>query len=167
MVDKLLIYGDELLRSESVQLLDVDKPMIPDLVKRMFATMREYGAYGLSAIQIGVPKRIATIDISCGENPKDRLVLVNPTVPSGHGKFICKEGCLSIPGFYELVERTKEIDLVYEDEFFNARVVHATGLLARVVQHEIDHMDGKLFLDRISSLKRDAIKRKIAKIRGM
>jgi peptide deformylase len=164
-MDNLLIYGEDALLSESTQVLSEDRASIPDLVSRLWKVVYEYGGFGLSAIQIGVPKRVAVVDISLGEDPNQRYVLINPTVPSGTGRYVCKEGCLSVPGFSEFVERPKDIDVVFEDEKFVIRCIQAKGMLARVIQHEIDHMNGVLFLDHISSLKREIIRNKIKKIR--
>ncbi|AQQ66229.1 peptide deformylase [Microbulbifer agarilyticus] len=132
------------------------------LIEDMFETMYEAPGVGLAATQINVHERIVVIDVS--EDQSEPLVLINPEVevldPEIH-KY--DEGCLSVPGFYEKVERPRKIRLKALDRNGEAYALEAEGLLAVCIQHEIDHLDGKLFVDYISPLKRNRIRSKLEK----
>jgi peptide deformylase len=131
----------------------------------MFETMYEAGGVGLAAPQVGVPKRLTVIDCSCGEKSDEKLVLINPEILATEGEQVGEEGCLSIPGFREDVKRAFEVTARAQDAKGEWFEVEADELLARAILHENDHLDGILFLQHISALKRELIKRKIRKLR--
>ena len=134
------------------------------LVEDMFETMYDAPGIGLAAIQIGQPLRVVTLDLAKKDEPPDPKVLINPEiVAASEDKSTHEEGCLSIPEFYEEVERPAAVTVSYLDLNGEPRQVEATGLLATCIQHEIDHLNGVLFIDHISKLKRDRVVKKFAK----
>jgi peptide deformylase len=149
------------LRSEPIKRIDAT---IRKLVDDLFETMYEAPGIGLAAIQIGVPKRVVTMDLSKKEDDHKPQTFINPEViwkSAETSKY--EEGCLSIPEFYEEVERPAQVKVKYLDIDGNAQEIEASGLLATCLQHEIDHINGVLFIDYISKLKRDRIVKKFAK----
>jgi peptide deformylase len=130
----------------------------------MFESMYAAKGVGLAAPQIGVGRKIAVIDVSNGERPEDKLVLINPTIVKVDGKQEGEEGCLSIPGFREQVKRGRSVTIRAQNA--KGEVFEKTGedLLARAFLHETDHLYGKLYITHISALKRDLMKRKIKKL---
>jgi peptide deformylase len=149
------------LKSEPVKRIDSS---IRKLVDDLFETMYDAPGIGLAAIQIGVPKRVITMDLSKKEDDHKPHVFINPEV-TWKSKEISKyeEGCLSIPEYYEEVERPAQVKVKYLDLDGEAHEIEASGLLATCLQHEIDHTNGVLFIDHISKLKRDRITKKFAK----
>ena len=134
------------------------------LVEDMFDTMYDAPGIGLAAIQIGEPQRVVTLDLAKKDEPRDPKVLINPEiVAASEDKATHEEGCLSIPEFYEEVERPAAVTVKYLDLHGEPRQLEATGLLATCIQHEIDHLNGVLFIDHISKLKRDRVIKKFAK----
>jgi peptide deformylase len=134
------------------------------LVADMFETMYAAPGIGLAAIQVGVPQRVVTLDLAKKDEPKDPQVVINPEILwSSEELGTYEEGCLSIPEFYEEVDRPAQVKVRYTDLDGNAREVDANGLLATCLQHEIDHLNGVLFIDHISKLKRDRVIKKFAK----
>jgi peptide deformylase len=134
------------------------------LVEDMFDTMYDAPGIGLAAIQIGEPQRVVTLDLAKKDEPRDPKVLINPEiVAASEDKATHEEGCLSIPEFYEEVERPAAVTVKYLDLDGEPRQLEATGLLATCIQHEIDHLNGVLFIDYISKLKRDRVIKKFAK----
>lgn len=149
------------LRSEPVETIT---SAIRTLSEDMLATMYDAPGIGLAAVQIGVPKRVVTVDVSKKEGERQPLVLVNPEIAwSSEDTSVYEEGCLSIPEFYEEVERPARIRFRYMDLDGHTVEQDAEGLLAICVQHEIDHLEGVLFIDHLSRLKRDRIVKKITK----
>jgi peptide deformylase len=139
-------------------------PELAQFVEEMWASMYAAHGIGLAAPQIGVSKRITVIDVSFKERPDEKLVLINPKIIEREGKQFEEEGCLSLPEIREKVQRAARVKVRAQDvngEFFEAE---GGELLARAIQHEIDHLDGILFIDRISPLKRDLLKRRIRKL---
>ena len=137
---------------------------IRTLVADMFETMYAAPGIGLAAIQVGVPQRVLTLDLAKKDEPKQPLVVINPElVWSSEEHSTYEEGCLSIPEFYEEVERPAQVKVRFTDLDGQAREVEANGLLATCLQHEIDHLNGVLFIDHISKLKRDRVTKKFAK----
>jgi peptide deformylase len=137
---------------------------LAQLVENMFETMYFAKGVGLAAPQVNVSCRLTVIDVSSGSNPDDRIVLVNPQIVKLEGSQVGEEGCLSIPGFREQVKRANKAVVRAQNvkgEFFD---VTGEELLARAMQHEIDHLNGVLFIQHLSLLKRDLIKRKIKKL---
>jgi len=160
---EIITIPDKRLRlvSEPVKSVDAD---VRTLVDDMFETMYEAPGVGLAAIQIGVPRRIVTIDTAKKDEPKKPQVLINPEVVwSSDEKAIYEEGCLSIPEYYEEVERPAQVKVKFIDLDGKSIELSADGLLATVLQHEIDHINGVLFIDHISKLKRDRVIKKFTK----
>ena len=164
MVLKILKYGAPVLEQPAEHIAEFDSPELKQLIEDMFETMYAAKGVGLAAPQVGIGKRLTVIDISVGEDETKKLVLINPEILNTEGKQIGEEGCLSIPGFREPVSRANKVTV----KAFNARgeAIELSGeeLLARAFQHEIDHLNGKLFINHLSSLKRDIIRRKIKKM---
>jgi len=152
MKHRILHYGEEPLRNQSEEVKEVNDE-VRRLVADMFETMYEGQGVGLAAPQVGVNLQVAVIDI--GEDP---LVFINPRIIRKWGKETCNEGCLSFPGLSEKVERS--VGVVAEAMNLNGETfqIEAEGLLARAIQHELDHLDGVLFIDRISKARKLQIK---------
>jgi len=159
----IIILPDKRLREKSEPVKAVDA-QVRALVDDMFDTMYKAPGVGLAAIQIGIPRRIVTVDTAKKDEPKNPQVFINPEIVwSSEEKNTYEEGCLSIPEYYEEVERPAAVTVKYLDLDGKKQEVEATGLLATCLQHEIDHLDGVLFVDHISTLKRGMILRKLAK----
>ena len=159
----ILILPDPKLRlvSEPVAAIDGE---IRRLADDMFETMYDAPGIGLAAIQVGVPKRVVTIDVAKKDAPREPQVFINPEiVSSSEEKSVYEEGCLSIPDIHEDVERPTRVRVRYLDLDGTAHEVEADGLLAICLQHEIDHLNGVLFIDHISKLKRDRTLKKFVK----
>jgi peptide deformylase len=160
---EIIILPDKRLRrvSEPAEAID---PELRRLVDDMFETMYEAPGIGLAAIQIGVPKRVIVMDLAKKDDPKEPRVFVNPQVLwRSDEKTVYEEGCLSIPEFYEDVERPAKVRVKFLDATGTEQELEASGLMATCLQHEIDHLDGVLFIDHISKLKRDRVIKKFAK----
>src|SRR5512135_1443533 len=136
------------------------------LVADMFETTYASQGIGLAAQQVGVPKRVTVIDLSMGKNPADRLVLVNPEIISSEGKLYEEEGCLSFPEIREKVVRAAKVRIRAQDENGKWFEMDGEDLLSRCFQHEIDHLNGVLFIFRMSALKRSLNLRKIKKMQA-
>jgi peptide deformylase len=134
------------------------------LVQDMIETMYAAPGIGLAAPQIGVSKQICVIDLSVGKRGGEVLALINPEFVERDGMQLEEEGCLSVPGFNATVPRPSRAVVRAQDPRGVERTIEATGLLARALQHEIDHLEGRLFLDRLRGIKRDIIVRKIRKL---
>jgi peptide deformylase len=139
-------------------------PELEAFVADMFATMYAAQGIGLAAPQIGVSKQIAVIDVSFKEDPAAKLVLINPEVIDNEGKQYEEEGCLSFPDIREKIQRASWAKVRAQNEKGEFFEVEGEELLARALQHEIDHLHGVLFIDRISKLKQDLVKRRIKKL---
>jgi peptide deformylase len=159
----IIILPDKRLRvvSKPVDKIDDD---IRTLVADMFETMYEAPGIGLAAIQVGAPLRVVTMDLSKREEASEPKVLINPEiVSSSEEKSVYEEGCLSIPDIHEDVERPARVKVKYLDLDGKPQEAEAEGLFATCIQHEIDHLNGVLFIDHISKLKRDRIVKKFTK----
>ncbi len=162
-VRDILILPDKRLRLVSKPVARVDAAA-KKLIEDMLATMYHAPGIGLAAIQIGEAQRIITIDLAKKDEPRAPQVFINPeVVAKSDDKKAHEEGCLSIPEYYEEVERPAAVTVKYLDRDGKKREVEATGLLATCLQHEIDHLNGVLFIDHISKLKRDRIIKKFTK----
>jgi peptide deformylase len=135
------------------------------LVADMFETTYASQGIGLAAPQVGVSKRLTVVDLSMGKDPKDRLVLINPEIISSEGKLYEEEGCLSFPDIREKIVRAAKVRIRAQDEHGKWFEMDGEELLARCMQHEIDHLNGMLFIFRMSGLKRDLNLRKIRKMK--
>ncbi len=161
---EIIILPDKRLRlvSEPVKKITTD---IRKLVDDMFETMYEAPGIGLAAIQVATPKRVVTMDLAKKEEPKSPQVFINPEILwRSDETAIYEEGCLSIPEYYSDVERPTQVKVKYLDLDGKAQEIEANGLLATCLQHEIDHLNGVLFIDHISKLKRDRVIKKFAKV---
>ena len=156
----ILHYPDPRLRTVAKPIDEVTEAT-RRLIDDMFETMYAAPGIGLAAIQVNVPQRVVVIDVS--DNGDEPLALVNPEILEKDGIETMQEGCLSVPGFYENVQRAERIRFRYLDREGKAVEREADGLLAVCVQHEIDHLDGKLFVDYLSDLKRGRIRKKLEK----
>jgi len=156
----ILHFPDSRLRNKARPVVDVDDK-VRQLVDDMFETMYKAPGIGLAAVQVNVPLRVVTIDIS--EERDQPMTLINPEILQKEGVEEMDEGCLSVPGIYEKVKRADRIRFRALNRDGEAYEQDADGLLAVCVQHEIDHLDGKLFVDYLSNLKRQRIRKKLEK----
>jgi peptide deformylase len=158
----ILRYPHEVLLTRTEDVTDIT-PDVERLVQDMIETMHAAPGVGLAANQVGVGKRIAVVDLSVGEDPKQLLVLINPRILENHGGYDDEEGCLSLPGFSERVRRPDRAVIEALDLKGARRTYEGRNLLARAFNHEIDHLEGRLFIEHLSVLKRRLIKRKVQK----
>jgi len=159
----ILTLPDPRLRLVSKPVAKVDAE-IRKLVEDMFETMYGAPGIGLAAVQIGVPKRVVTTDLAKKDEPKNPKAYINPELLwASEERAAYEEGCLSIPEYYEEVERPAHVKVRYTDLDGNEQEIEANGLLATCLQHEIDHLNGVLFIDHISKLKRSRVIKKFAK----
>lgn len=162
-VHEIVKYPDPVLAKRGEDVTEFDEEL-KTLVEEMFESMYAAHGIGLAAPQIGLSKRLTVIDVNFKKDPADKLVLVNPEIVEREGKQFEEEGCLSLPEIREKVNRAAKVKVRaqnVEGEWFE---VEGEELLARAFQHEIDHLDGVLFIDRLSRLKRDLVHRKIKKM---
>lgn len=167
MIHNILKYPDPFLKTKTTEAAQIDdsvKALIPDMIETMYHAR----GIGLAATQVGVDKRVAVLDVpdengERKERGKNLIVLINPRILHVEGSIIYEEGCLSIPGITADVERYLKLKVSALDRNGSAVEFEAEGLFAIAIQHEIDHLDGFLFIDRLSRLKREMIKRKIRK----
>jgi len=164
MIRPILKYGDAGLH-EKARTVDGITPDIDRLVDDMIETMYAAPGIGLAATQIGVPLRVFVVDISVGRNAADLIVMVNPTFVARDGTQLEEEGCLSAPGFNATVLRPKHVVVKGLTRHNEEQTVEGTDLLARAFQHEMDHLDGVVFIDRLRGIKRDMMVRKIQKLK--
>ena len=157
-------YGDPVLEKPAAPITTFDAELA-ELAEDMFATMYSAQGIGLAAPQVGKSIRIAVVDVTSGKNPEAKIVLVNPQVVAAEGEKREEEGCLSIPGFRGYVIRPHFVTVKAQDVKGESFEIRGEDLLARAFCHEIDHLNGILFLQHLSMLKRDLIKRKIKKMR--
>ena len=160
---EVLHFPDKRLRKIAKPVEKVNQE-IKDIIEQMFFTMYEEKGIGLAATQVNIQKRLIVIDVS--ENRDKKLFLINPEIISLSDDLdTMEEGCLSVPGFYESVSRPKTVKVSSLDLNSKPIEFEANGLLATCIQHEIDHLNGKLFVDHISALKRNRIEKKITKLK--
>lgn len=163
MIYSIVKFGNPVLEKLAAPITVFDDEL-KKLVEDMFESMYEARGVGLAAPQIGISKRLAVIDVTFKEDPDAKLVLVNPEIIHTEGKHTQPEGCLSIPEFREPVSRARKVTIRAQD--VSGKWYEKTGedLLARAFLHETDHLNGKLYINHISALKRDLMKRKIRKL---
>jgi len=157
-------YGDPILEKPGAPVKKFDAEL-EELAEDMFASMYAAQGVGLAAPQIGKSLRLAVVDVTGGKNPEAKIVLVNPEIVHAEGEVREEEGCLSIPGFRGYVLRPQFVTIKAQNTKGEAFEIRGENLLARAFCHEIDHLNGILFLQHLSMLKRDLIKRKIKKLR--
>jgi peptide deformylase len=163
MIYPIVKFGDPVLETpaETVTVFDAE---LTKLLDDMFVSMYEARGVGLAAPQIGLSQRIAVVDVSFKEDPKQKIVLINPEILHKEGRHSQSEGCLSIPDFRENVTRANKVTVRAQNADGKWFEKTGEGLLARAFLHETDHLNGKLYISHISALKRDLMKRKIRKL---
>ena len=162
-IRKILIEPDAFLRQKSTEVEVVDDS-IRTLMNDMLETMYNAPGIGLAAIQIGVPKRVIVIDLSRDDEEKKPLYFVNPKIiTNSDNEAAYEEGCLSVPGQFAEINRPDKCKVKYMDYDGNEKILDAEGLLATCIQHEIDHLEGILFIDYLSKLKKSMIVKKLSK----
>jgi peptide deformylase len=164
MVYPIVKFGNPVLEREADTVTEFDTPDLHKFLDDMFESMYAAKGVGLAAPQIGFGRKIAVIDVSNGQNPSDKLVLINPRILHMEGKQVGEEGCLSIPGFREPVRRAKRVTVGAQNAKGEAFEMTGEDLLARALLHETEHLLGRLYITHVSTLKRDLIKRKIKKL---
>jgi peptide deformylase len=155
-------YGNPVLTTKAKPIKDIDEEIL-ELASNMVLTMHTAPGIGLAAPQVNISKRLITVDLSVGEKPDQLIILVNPEFLETEGESIEEEGCLSVPGIQEKVKRPARVLLRGIDLQGNEKTIEAEALLARVFCHEIDHINGKLFIENLSSLKKALIKKRLKK----
>jgi peptide deformylase len=163
MIRPILRYGVDVLH-QPAQPVEAITPDVERLIDDMIQTMYAAPGIGLAATQVGVPLRVFVVDLSVGRNPTDLLTFVNPEFVEREGMQLEEEGCLSVPGFNATVARPARAVVKGLDRGGREHVVEGTGLLARAFQHEMDHLDGTVFVDRLRGLQKDMIVRRIRKL---
>ena len=164
MIHPIVKYGDPVLETPTQPVKKFDEEL-QTLVADMFESMYAANGVGLAAAQIGIGKRLAVIDVSVGKNPEAKIVCANPEIIHTEGEQREEEGCLSLPGFRGHVLRPQFVTVRAQDATGKEFEMRGEGLLARAFSHEIDHLNGVLFIAHLSLLKRDLIKRKIRKMK--
>lgn len=160
---KVYHYGSPVLkkRTEPVTVFDA---ALAEFIDRMVDTLYDENGLGLAAPQVGESRSVVVIDLSFGEEVDNILVLVNPEIVSSEGECAMEEGCLSIPGVWEEVTRAERVTVRFRDPAGKEFEIEADGLLARVIQHEVDHLNGVLFVDRLGAVKRTLLARTLREI---
>lgn len=164
MIYPIVKYGQPVLEKRGEDITEFDTPELHQLIEDMFESMYAAKGVGLAAPQIGVGKRLAVIDITTGEDPAQKIVLINPQIVKTEGSQKSEEGCLSLPTFREQVVRPLKVTVVAQDAKGKQFEMGGDDLLARAFLHETDHLNGKLYISHISALKRDLIRRKVRKL---
>lgn len=157
---KVLHFPDPRLRKKAVKVSKIDSN-IRELASAMLETMYAEGGIGLAATQVNVQKRVVVMDLS--EQRNNPVYMINPEILQSEGVEEMQEGCLSVPGYYDLVQRAEKVRIHYLDLEGHAVELMADGLLAVCIQHEIDHLNGKLFIDYLSPLRRKLLRKKLEK----
>lgn len=160
---KLRYYGDPILRRKAAPVAAVT-PEIRELIRGMFECMYRERGVGLAAPQVGVSSRVFVVDVETESGERVKLALVNPVLAKKSGSIVGEEGCLSIPGIHADVKRFGEVVFEALDEQGASTVVRGESLLARALQHELDHLDGILFIDRLSAIRRKLLEPKLARM---
>jgi peptide deformylase len=163
MLRPIVKFGAAGLHTPAAPVAAVDDE-IRRLIDDMVDTMYGAPGIGLAAPQVGVPLRVAVIDVNVGKRGGELIAMVNPEFVTIDGMQLEEEGCLSVPGFTATVARPERATVKFLDRHGESRSIEGTGLLARALQHEIDHLNGQLFLDRLRGLKREMIVRKVRKL---
>ena len=163
MIRPILRYGERGLHETAAEVTVFDDSL-QRLVDDMIETMYAAPGVGLAATQVGVPLRVFVIDLSVGRNAADLIVMINPSFVSREGTQLEEEGCLSAPGFNATVVRPRVAVVKGLDRHGQEQVIDGKDLLARAFQHEMDHLDGVVFIDRLRGIKREMIVRKIQKL---
>ena len=158
---EVLHFPDDRLRNKALPVEDIG-PKVKEIATNMLETMYAENGIGLAATQVNIQKRIVVIDLS--EEKNQPLILINPEITKLEGKETMREGCLSVPDYFDTVERAETIEFTYKTPENELVETETDGLLAVCIQHEIDHLNGKLFIDYLSPLKRQRLKKKVEKL---
>jgi peptide deformylase len=161
-IRKIVTFGHPVLHRAALSVQTIDQEIV-DLARDMVLTMHAAPGIGLAAPQVAAGKRLITVDLSVGEKPEELIVLINPELLGSHGESVSEEGCLSVPDVHENVRRPGQIAVKGIDLEGNEKVIEAEGLLARVFCHEVDHLDGRLFIEHLSPLKKALIRKRLKK----
>ena len=162
-IKPIITEPNKILRQKSIEVESVGKEE-QKLMDDMLDTMYDANGIGLAAIQIGVPKRIIVMDIAKNEEKRSPLYFVNPVIKNKNSELSTyEEGCLSVPNYFAEIDRPKKCDVEYLDYNGEKKILNAEGLLATCIQHEMDHLEGVLFIDYLSKLKRSMIIKKLSK----
>jgi peptide deformylase len=165
MIYPIVRYGQKpVLEQKAEPITEFDTPELHQLIEDMFESMYAARGVGLAAPQIGISKRLAVIDVTTGEDPAQKIVLINPEIVAQEGSQTSEEGCLSLPTFREPVTRATKVTVHALDAKGAEFEMTGEDLLARAFLHETDHLNGRLYISHISPLKRDLIRRKIRKL---
>ena len=164
MIYPIVKFGDPVLEQKAENVREFDTPELHKLIEDMFESMYAAKGVGLAAPQIGISRRISVIDISVGEDPSQKVVLINPEIVRREGKQVTEEGCLSVPGFREPVRRSMKVTVRAQNVQGEAFEMTGEELLARALEHETDHLNGRLYISHLSALKRDLIRRRVRKL---
>jgi peptide deformylase len=165
-IREIRTYPDPVLRNKTARVEKIDSSLAR-LIEDMVATMHAAPGVGLAANQVGVPLQLAVIDLSSRENEEQRhplIVIINPEILAMEGSVVEEEGCLSIPDYSEKVKRAAKVKVRAQDRTGKSFEIEAEGLLAKALQHEIDHLNGLLFVDRLSPLKKNIFRRRYRKM---
>jgi len=160
---EILTEPNEILRKKSLNVEKVDKDL-QNLMDDMLETMYAAPGIGLAAIQIGIPKRVIVLDLASKDEPKNPMHFINPEIiDKSNNNLTYEEGCLSVPGQFAEIDRPDKCHLKYLDYYGQPKEIKAEGMLATCIQHEIDHLEGILFIDYLSKLKKSMIIKKLSK----
>jgi peptide deformylase len=160
----ILVYGDARLEAPNAQVENFDSAL-ETLVDELFETGWQAPGFGLAAPQIGVNLRLATVDLSVGKDPAQKIVLANPTITETSGRISLEEGCLSFPGLFTNLSRPRELIVKARDIHGELLEIEASGLLAQAICHEVDHLDGRLLVHHLRGIKKKMFLRRVAKMR--
>ncbi len=164
MIYPIVKLGEGVLEQKAETVREFDTPELRKLIEDMFESMYAAKGVGLAAPQIGIPRRISVIDVSVGEDPSQKIVLINPEIIRREGRQVTEEGCLSLPGFREPVRRGAKVTVRAQNIKGETFEVTGEDVLARALEHETDHLNGRLYITHLSALKRDLIRRKVRKL---
>jgi peptide deformylase len=156
-------YGDPVLRTRTLPVTSIDEPL-QKLIDDMVDTMYAAPGVGLAANQVGVSLRVAVIDLSVGKRPGELHIFINPEIVEAEGEQTDDEGCLSIPDFTEFVTRPARTKVRYQDRNGEPRELTGEGLMARALNHEVDHLNGRLYVDHLRGFKKDRLLKKVQKL---
>ncbi|WP_457681463.1 peptide deformylase [Thermovibrio sp.] len=166
MEREIVIYPDERLKTEAKRIEEFNSEL-KEFVEDMFDTMYKKGGVGLAANQVGVLKRVFVLDLNAGKEAqgREKLIFVNPQIIHSEGEIVAEEGCLSLPGLWKKVKRAAKVIIKAQDLEGKEFQLEAEGLLARALQHELDHLNGIVFIDRLSPLQRRLALEKYKKLK--
>ncbi len=160
---EIVIYGDPVLREVSEPVEEINQE-IKDLVSDMVDTLNKAQGLGLAAVQVGVPKRLFILNLSATDITEPLRVYVNPVIVEKDGVIEYEEGCLSFPGIYQKISRPEKVKVRYTDLDGNSFEQEADGMIARAILHEFDHLEGRLFIDHLSTISRSLLRGRLKKL---